>query len=355
MKKILTGMVMMLVCAIAFAMPSPRQIEDALASSHYTEAKSMLSEVLREKPDSARAHLLNAYVLIHADKNKVAANTELSMAKALDKKGDVKNSPLFGRVVTEIELMPAVPKATTTAIQPVQAVKTTQVVPAYQPVQNNRSNGLGIVLVLLGVGGIILIAWIIVRVNREERTVTINRYYDSGSAYHNEPAPRYPSGGYRADETQVIAARNNGHNRYEPASVIVQPAVMQQNPAMGAFGTAAAVAGGVVAGNVVSDMLHHRHSHSDYDYEEEERRKRRRREQEESYQPAYQPPVYTPEPEPVVSTSNYRSSFSSSTDDDDTWTKSSSSSSSSYSSGDSSSSWDSGSSSSDSGSSSSDW
>src|SRR6478672_5989220 len=106
MKKALLGIALMLVALVALALPSPQQIEDALANKHYAEAKSMVQEVLREKPESARAHMLNAYLLIHVDKNRVAANAELQTAAGLDKKGDVKSSPLFGRIVTEIDMAP---------------------------------------------------------------------------------------------------------------------------------------------------------------------------------------------------------------------------------------------------------
>jgi hypothetical protein len=114
MKKFIALIIMSLHCVVAFALPRPSQIEDALAGQHYAEARSMVAEVLREKPDSARAHLLNAYLLVHADRNKAAANAELQTAIGLDKRGDVKSSALFGRVVAEIDLAPAARPAVVT-------------------------------------------------------------------------------------------------------------------------------------------------------------------------------------------------------------------------------------------------
>jgi hypothetical protein len=53
MKKWLLGAALAVISAVAFALPSPHQIEDALASHDYDTAKSMTQEVLRERPDSA--------------------------------------------------------------------------------------------------------------------------------------------------------------------------------------------------------------------------------------------------------------------------------------------------------------
>ena len=95
---------LVLASAVAWAIPNPKQIESALAAHDYTSAKQMVAEVLSEQPASARAHLLNAYILVHADHNPAAAAAEVKLAKNLDKRGDVKNSSLFGRTVTEIDM-----------------------------------------------------------------------------------------------------------------------------------------------------------------------------------------------------------------------------------------------------------
>lgn len=283
MKKAILGLFLTLYAMVAFALPSPKQIEDALANKNYADAKSMVQEVLREKPDSARAHLMNAFLLIHVDKNRQAANAELQTAVGLDKKGDVKSSPLFGRVVTEIDI------GTSPAKKGPSGADVLEIIAA----------ALLIIFVIAAV-----IALINMFLDRPASTV----FHASGGGnspvnFGSPSAPSSPSAGgayYPHAATTVIAT--------------------QANQGMGAFGTAAAVAGGVVAGNAISDMLHNSHHRHYSSYDDAPHR-------ESSF-------TYTSEPSPV-SYESERSSFSSGSSD--SWSSSDSSSSWSDSS---SSSWD---------------
>lgn len=282
MKRAIVGLFAALFAMVAFALPSPKQIEDALANKNYADAKSLIQEVLREKPDSARAHLMNAYLLIHVDKNKQAANAELQTAVGLDKKGDVKSSPLFGRIVTEIDMAgtPAKKRHGTADVLEIAAA---------------------VVLIICALAAVI--ALINMLLDRPLSTV----FHVSGGG--GSPA--------WAVSPSAPAAPSSGGAYYPHAATTIVAA--QGNPGMGAFGTAAAVAGGVVAGNAISEMLHHSH-HRHNTYDDEPRR-------ESSYSS-------TPDPSPV-SYESERSSFSSGSSD--SWSSSDSSSSWSDSS---SSSWD---------------
>lgn len=289
MKKLLTGLFLMMVTAIAFALPSPQQIEDAMANKNYADAKSMIQEVLRERPESARAHLLNAYLLVHVDKNKVAANAELQTAVGLDKKGDVKSSALFGRTVAEIDMLPAKAVQTPREILHQDAIN----------VQNEYKMLVKVLLFFLLVVGII---WLIHHI-MSRRVVAI---WNSGSDFHNH-------GGSSSPLPYSPAPASGG--AYYPHAVTPM-VVAQSNPQMGAFGTAASVAGGVVAGNMLSDaLLHRHHSHGS----EDSYSSPRRASQEST------PSTYS-EPSPV-SYQNERSSYSSGSDS--SWGSSDSSSSSS--------------------------
>jgi hypothetical protein len=280
MKKVMFGLFAALFALVAFAMPSPKQIEDALANKNYADAKSMIQEVLREKPDSARAHLLNAYLLIHVDKNRTAANAELQTAVGLDKKGDVKSSPLFGRIVTEIDMgKPAVKQ------------------------ERNIADVLGIAAALmLGLCAFAALLAVI-RAIFDRPASTVLHVSGNGENLARSFGSSVPSG------------PSSGGAHYPQAATATILAT-QASPGMGAFGTAASVAGGVVAGNIISDMLHHGHSSRNYSDDSERRA------------------TYTPEPSPV-SYESERSSFSSGSSD--SWGSSDSSSSYSDSS---SSSWD---------------
>lgn len=295
MKKVLLGLSVLLLAMAAFAMPSPKQIEDALAAQKYVDARGMVQEVLREKPDSARAHLLNAFLLIHVDHNKTAANSELQTAAGLDRKGDVKSSPLFGRVVAEIDMQPAKPSTLPN--------------PSAVPVHHSSGiDPLDVFFFLLLIGGIAIMGIALLR-PRDWDVVVVGSGGSAGVSGGTTIAP-------------VPGSPLPGGAFYPHASTTIVQAA--GNPSMGAFGTAAAVAGGVVAGELIADSLTHR-SRRRADDEEDDRRRR-----ESSYQPSY-----TPDPSPV-SYESERSSFSSSSSGGDSWGGSDSSSSSS----DSGSSWE---------------
>lgn len=320
----------------AHASPTPKQVEDALAANSFPEARQMIIQVIKEHPDSAQAHLLNAYELAAGEHNKVAANNELQLAASLDKKGNVKNSPLFGRTELTIENIK----------NQQNTVQQTAIAPVALQVSNNRSkypepqseSHWGATLLFLIVLGIAL--WYIIRRIRTSsmHSVSVPSYQNNSQTYSQYTAPSSTSP--IMPVAPVYAAANNGAG----------------------MGTAMVAGGlGVVAGAIIADEIITRdrsyRNASNYqnspvypsvvDY---------------SDSPGYSRNYTTPAPaveESVVSTENRRSSFnsgSSSFDDDD---RSPSSSNSFSSSTDSSSSWssssDSSSSSSDSSSSSSDW
>lgn len=339
MRKFLLTVFLAVLSAAAFALPSPRQIEDALAARDYASARGMVQEVLRERPDSARAHLLNAYLLEHVDRNVGAARAELQTAAGLDKRGDVKGSALFGRVVAEMDAQPAaraVPAVAKPAPAPVPLA-----VPAPGTMKADHSGSLLVpFLVFLAIVAVIVAVIVMLVRTRRNAVEIVGRRggYGGGSRAYSDPEPVVPGGGSMAYGYATRSA--------DPGPFVVQPHTIVQ-PARGGMTAGenfASTAGGVVAGNVLSDMLLHNHRR----YEDEPRARR-----ETSADSAYTPaPAPIDPPAPAVDYASERSSFSSSSSGSDSWGSSSSS----YDSG-SSSSWDSGSSSSDFGSSSggSDW
>lgn len=340
MKKLL-AILLFAASSLAFALPSPQKIEQALAANDYASARSMTEEVLREKPEAAKAHLFNAYLLAHVDRNKVAAAEELKNVQRFDKKGDTKGSALFGRVVAELETIKSQPLPRTQIATPVQRTSYVQATPS-------QSGSHTFVYIIMGIGVLLVIGVVIA--NREPKIVTVREYHTTSVS----PSARsYESDDYvgtRATRTVVQREYNP-----QPAYIGSAPApqvIVNQAPSpvygggrsgggMGMMGTAAAVAGGVVAGELLHDALsggHRGHSRSSYDDEDDGYAARRRREQ----QDTYSAPAPSYDPTPAVDYESRASSFSSGSRD---WDSGSSSSSSSSSSSD----WDSGSSSSDSG------
>jgi Tetratricopeptide repeat len=74
---------LMLVCALAFAVPSAQQIESAMAQGNWQQADTGLTEVLQAHPNNARAHYLYAEVLVREGRA-ADALAQVQQAKALD-------------------------------------------------------------------------------------------------------------------------------------------------------------------------------------------------------------------------------------------------------------------------------
>lgn len=306
MKKTIVALLMSLATAAAFALPSPKAIEHALEAHDYQSAHSMTQEVLREKPDSAKAHLYNAYILLHSGQP-AAANEELNNVNRLDHHSGVVGSALYGRTVAELERPVAVQRQQRPVAAPIQVFE-----PSPQPKRSGVNWGL--LLGLMAVAG--GVAYLIMRKRTPE---PVHSFAEAKvSAVQTEPA--------EIVDQPVRRVVYRAPEFVPPTPPVYQSTVSSQQPGnygggMGVMGTAAAVAGGVVAGNAISSAFSSRRRDED-DYED----RRRRQRESDSYTPA---PVYE-SPERSYSTPSYESSSSS------------------YSAGDSSS-YDSGSSSSDSG------
>jgi uncharacterized protein len=77
------AVVMVLGATFALALPTPKDIEAAVAAGQYAQAETMLREVLQDKPQSAKAHYELGQVLAHEHRYK-DAQTELQKAKDID-------------------------------------------------------------------------------------------------------------------------------------------------------------------------------------------------------------------------------------------------------------------------------
>jgi hypothetical protein len=81
--KFLTVGVCLLGAGLAWALPSPKDIESAVQAGQYTQAEAMLREVLQDKPQSAKAHYELGQVLAHLQRYK-EAQSQLLTAKDID-------------------------------------------------------------------------------------------------------------------------------------------------------------------------------------------------------------------------------------------------------------------------------
>ena len=83
MKKYLAIALMTAALTANAATPTFAQIEQAMAEKKYNEANVMMMEVLKKRPESIKAHTLNASLILASGGSKEAAEASLAYANKL--------------------------------------------------------------------------------------------------------------------------------------------------------------------------------------------------------------------------------------------------------------------------------
>jgi len=83
MKRLLSLVLMLVLSAAAFAVPSVDAVQAEVNRGNYAQAESMMREVVADKPNSAKAHYIYAEVLAHNGRFEQAAD-EARLAKQID-------------------------------------------------------------------------------------------------------------------------------------------------------------------------------------------------------------------------------------------------------------------------------
>jgi hypothetical protein len=228
MKKTLVSVWLFLACAVAWAVPTVQQVEAEVQQGHYSQAESMMREVVNAKPGSAKAHYIYAEILARNGSFSKAAE-EAAKAKQLDP--DVK--------FTQPEKFQAFEKLLEREQKPARRTESSNTVfPAAPTVAPLRAPAGGIPswvwLAALGVVGYLL--W---------------------RGFSRSQAAPLTSGSYGAPGTMPAtgygAAPAGGYGSGAPY-MNTPPAA----PSGGLLKTGLAVAGGVAAGMMVDEMLHRR-------------------------------------------------------------------------------------------------
>lgn len=221
MKKSLVSLSLALMCVLAWAIPSLQQVETAVQQGHYTEAESMLREVVDAKPGSAKAHYIYAEVLAHNAKFAQAAE-QAQMARQADPAIKFTQPEKFRSFeqLLERELYPAPRTQNSTLAMPAAAVA--QPRPAEPAGIPSWVWGAGLAL-----AGVML--W-------------------RGFSRSRAMAAPNPSMGMAAPGAYGAAP-----------GMGVPYGMPTASPSSGLLGTGLAVAGGVAAGMLVDQMLHSNH------------------------------------------------------------------------------------------------
>ena len=155
LKSVVAG-VWVLTATLALALPTPKDIEAAVAAGHYTQAESMLREVLQDKPQSAKAHYELGQVLAHEQRYK-EAQTQLQKAKDLDPSLKFASSPeKFNTVFAKVNDLAAAPSSSV-VMSPSVAAPSTQPVTQATPSAAPSSGGMSLGYVWLAIAGLVVL------------------------------------------------------------------------------------------------------------------------------------------------------------------------------------------------------
>lgn len=149
--KALLTWILVLTASLAFALPTPKDIEAEIQSGNLSKAESMLREVIAEKPQSAKAHYELGQVLAR-EEHYAQAHQELLKAKEIDPTLKFASSPeKFNTVFDKIsQLQHATPAAQhSVATAPTQSPATAQ------------TSGINLNYVWIGIAGLVALALII--------------------------------------------------------------------------------------------------------------------------------------------------------------------------------------------------
>ena len=144
--KSLIASALVLGATLALALPAPKDIEAAVAAGHYTQAETLLREVLQDKPQSAKAHYELGQVLAHEQRYK-EAQTELEKAKEIDPSLKFAASPeKFNTVFAKVHELATAP--TSSVVMAPSAVPST-----HAP----SSGGFSMTYVWLAIAGLVVL------------------------------------------------------------------------------------------------------------------------------------------------------------------------------------------------------
>ena len=235
--KVWLAAALMGLCALAWALPTPQDIEAAVNSGKLAQAESMLREVIKEKPNSAKAHYELGQVLARETRY-AEAQTELVRAKEIDPsmkfaQSADKYNEVFNKVTQQLT---APTNTAATHLAAASASSAPHPAPSSAP--------LPLSYVWLGIGALGLIAFLIYR-NRPQANLAT-------SAAATASAPR----GFGSQYAPAQGAAPYGQPGYGQPGY-GQPGYGQPGSGMGA-GVAGAVVGGlagVAAGYALSKAM----------------------------------------------------------------------------------------------------
>jgi hypothetical protein len=154
LKSVVAG-AFVLAATLVLALPTPKDIETAVAAGHYTQAETMLREVLQDKPQSAKAHYELGQVLAHENRYK-EAQTELLKAKDIDPSLKFATSPdKFNTVLAKVSDLAAAP--TSSVVMEPSVTPGTHAAAKSAPEPAANGGGSSLTYVWLAIAGLVVL------------------------------------------------------------------------------------------------------------------------------------------------------------------------------------------------------
>ena len=230
---------------LALALPTPKDIEAAVAAGHYTQAETLLREVLQDKPQSAKAHYELGQVLAHEHRYK-DAQMELQKAKEIDPSLKFATSPeKFNNVLAKVNDLAAAPSSS--VVMAPSVTPGTQAATKVAPEAAEHSSGSSpLTYVWLAIAALVVLGlWLRRSAANAANQVSAPAYAPVATPMGTPPAKR----GFGAQFTPNAAPAGYGPQAYAPGYA--------QSNGAGSTVAGAVVGGlaGVAAGYALSKAL----------------------------------------------------------------------------------------------------
>lgn len=226
MKRWMLSVALVTMSALAWALPSLQDVEAQIAQGHYTQAESMMKDVVAAKPNSARAHYVYAEILAH-DGNLARASDEARLARQIDPDIGFTTPEKFRAF--EAGLQPRQSPAARTSVAP----STTAVGPAAMA-PAGQSAGIPSWVWLAGLALVAFFLW---------RGFSRSAANTAGAAV-TAPGAAFAGGAAAPPNAMAPGAMPYGAGYPAP------------RPSSGLMGVGLGVAGGVAAGVLADELLH---------------------------------------------------------------------------------------------------
>lgn len=246
MNKAIVALAFALASALAWALPTTQQVEAEVNRGNYTQAESMMNEVVTARPGSARAHYVYAEILAH-NRNFAKAADEAQKARQIDPALSFTDPAKFRAFEQLLAREQSAPARSTTpstrdgsmGLAPDRVAPTRQAPAA--PAAPTASSGTPGWLWIVGLAALAWVGW---------RAFARRNAATAGGAMAPAGAAAGPFGGPSG------AAPNAGPYNPGPYNPAAPYGGAPQRSGSGMLGTGMAVAGGVAGGMLLDQMLH---------------------------------------------------------------------------------------------------